>query len=95
MFSSREKTTWDLLIKFNVYYLVDQAVSPFFCVFIVFIFDKFDRCLTTNLGNVLNGEKINSSEPKPEPQQLKRVILMKYLTQSNIRFILPTIIDAF
>lgn len=47
-------------------YLVNQAVSSFFCVFIIFILNKLDRNLSPKLRKKLNGKKINGCQPKPE-----------------------------
>ena len=47
-------------------YLVDQAVSPFFCSFIVFILNEPNRYLTSNPCKMLDSKEINSCQPKPE-----------------------------
>lgn len=53
----------------SVIYLVDQAISPFFFIFVVFMLDELDRDLPSNLCKILNGEKINGSKPEPEKQR--------------------------
>lgn len=71
-----KKASRNKLIHNN--HLVDQAVSPFFSVFIVLMPYQLDRYPATKLGDILNGKKIKSSKPKPETKNVKMSVNVSF-----------------